>query len=173
MEENKKTAKTKPVNNTEQKPEVINVGEFKTTIAENVNNEPKMVEEEKTVPAKKWWNRFINLKSKPVTNDAKQTKHFAWLAYILFFIPLLINSKSAFVRHNANEGLEINIFDAIAAVLLILGAVLTKQIAWVYLLTIIFTVIGIVLLVLTTVTKVYMIAVTLQGREVSTPWMWN
>lgn len=108
-----------------------------------------------------------------VTEDAKQTKNIAWLAYLLFFIPLLINKDSAFVRHNANEGLEINIFDAVAIILLCVGTCVRTTNAAVHMLLIIFTIIGLGLLVLTLITKIYMIVVTLKGRKVDTPWMWN
>ena len=37
----------------------------------------------------------------------------------------------------------------------------------------IFVIIGAGLLVLTIITKIYMIVATLQGKETSTPWMWN
>lgn len=117
----------------------------------------------------------ITTKEQPtkLNNDAATTKNIAWLAYILFFIPLLINKTSPFVRHHANEGLEINVVDFVAAILLILGATLPTATAWVGLLSVIFTVIGVVLLVLTTVTKLYMIVSTLHGKTVSTPWMWD
>ena len=108
-----------------------------------------------------------------VTEDAKQTKNIAWLAYLLFFIPLLINKDSAFVRHNANEGLEINIFDAIGIVLLCVGTCVRTTNAAAHMLLIIFTIVGLGLLVLTLITKIYMIVVTLKGKKVDTPWMWN
>lgn len=136
----------------------------KTTIADNVNTEPVLTKEE---PVQK------TAKKPELNNDVEQTKKYAWLAYILFFIPLLINSKSPFVRHHANEGLEINIFDAIAGILLVLGAVLPQNIEWVYLLAIIFTFIGFGLFTLTIITKIYMIYSTLQGKTKSTPWMWD
>lgn len=134
-----------------------------TNVKKNVNNKPNMVEEDKKTTKKP-------LK---ISKDAQENKNIAWLAYILFFIPLLINNKSAFVRHHANEGLEINIFDGLAVILLLIGGLVKTSVAWVQLLMIIFSIIGLILLVLTTVTKVYMIVSTLAGKEVSTPWMWN
>ena len=135
--------------------------ENKTTIEKPTETQPTMVAEKKPE------------KQPKLSKDVKENKNIAWLAYLLFFIPLLINKTSPFVRHHANEGLEINIVDFVAAVLLILGATLPTAVAWVGLLTIIFSVIGVVLLVLTTVTKVYMIVSTLHGKAVSTPWMWD
>lgn len=151
-------------------PEVIDLSESKTTIDKNVNTEPKLQEEE---PKKPCCGLFGSKKHSDLPKDVLETKHFAWLAYIFFFIPLLINRTSPFVRHHANEGLEINIFDAIAALLLILGSAIESNVAWIHLLMIIFTVIGTGLLVLTIVTKVYMIITTLQGKSSTTPWMWD
>ncbi len=112
-------------------------------------------------------------KQAEITEDAKQTKHFAWLAYLLFFIPLLISKNSAFVRHNANEGLEINIFDAIGIILTCVGTCVKTSNATAHLLLIICTIVGLGLLVLTIITKIYMIVVSSQGKKVDTPWMWN
>lgn len=108
-----------------------------------------------------------------LSDDVKQTKNIAWLAYILFFIPLLINKNSAYVRHNANEGLEINVFDFIGIVLTILGTCIKTTSTTVHLLLLIFTLVGLGLLVLTTITKIYMIYATLKGKTVETPWMWR
>ena len=120
-------------------------------------------------------NVFVTLKPKspPVTEDSMATKKYAWLAYILFFIPLLINSKSSFVRHNANEGLEINIFDAVGLTLLLCGMLIETADVTGQSLLAICSIIGICLLALTTLTKVYMIIYSSMGRQMSTPWMWN
>jgi hypothetical protein len=107
------------------------------------------------------------------TEDAVQNKNIAWLAYLLFFIPMLINSKSPFVRHHANEGLEINIFDVVGLTLLLVGSLVNSTVAAVHALMIIFVIVGAGLLVLTLITKIYMIVATLQGKETNTPWMWN
>ena len=42
----------------------------------------------------------------------------AWMAYILFFIPLLFKRKNRFVRIHANEGLELNIMEIIGGLLI-------------------------------------------------------
>ena len=114
------------------------------------------------------------VKAKPeLDEDVKATKNIAWLAYLLFFIPLLINKTSPYVRHNANEGLEINVFDFIGTVLLCVGVLVDSANSSVQLLMIIFTIVGLGLLVLTIVTKIYMIIAVLHGKKVDTPWMWN
>lgn len=108
-----------------------------------------------------------------VSADAKSVSSFAWLAYILFFIPLLINRKSAYVRHSANEGLEINFVDVLGIICILVGKFVqpTTLIAEGVLIGLM--IMGSILLVLTTVTKIFMIVATLKGRYVSTPWFWN
>lgn len=120
-------------------------------------------------------NNVVTLKPKkaPVTADSLATRKYAWLAYILFFIPLCINSKSAFVRHNANEGLEINIFDVIGLTLMLCGLLIKSDSVGAQAALAICAIVGICLLALTTLTKVYMIIYAAQGKEMSTPWMWN
>ena len=141
-----------------QETETVEVGTYTQKVAE-----PK--EETTTVATQ-------TQKFQP-SEDAMQNKNIAWLAYLLFFIPLCINSKSAFVRHHANEGLEINIIDVIGLTLLIVGAVVNSANEAVHTLMLIFVLVGIGLLVLTLVTKIYMIVSSLKGKEVSTPWMWD
>lgn len=136
-----------------------------------VNTEAKV--EESVAPAEEKKETVVIKKQAEITEDAKQTKHFAWLAYLLFFIPLLINKNSAFVRHNANEGLEINIFDALGIILTCVGTCVKTDNSTAHLFLIICTIVGLGLLVLTIITKIYMIVVSSQGKKVDTPWMWN
>ena len=52
------------------------------------------------------------------SSDDTDGKGVAWLAYILFFIPLIFAGKKSFVRHHANQGVGINIFDLLAGALI-------------------------------------------------------
>jgi len=168
----------KPLSNETIEKEVVNnpeinnpeIKDSKTTINKNLSTEPTLLEEEPVAVGKKSEPKTVR---DFVKKDIKENKNTAWLAYILFFIPLLINKDSQFIRHHANEGLEINIFDALGLTLLIIGVSVISEVAWVQLLMIIFTVMGIGLLVLTIITKIYMIVTTLQGKYSTTPWMWN
>ena len=108
-----------------------------------------------------------------VAEDIADAKRYAWLSYILFFIPMLINANSPFVRHHANEGLEINIFDAVGLILVLIGALAKPAVASWHALLIIFVLLGSGILILTTITKIYMIYSTLKGKETTTPWMWD
>lgn len=167
-------ANKKPVEKTENT-ESVDVGTFNQKIVEEASNtETETTQTEKTVEATEPTPNKVRIKPKfEPTEDAKQTKNIAWLAYLLFFIPLLINSKSPFVRHHANEGLEINIFDVLGLTLLLVGALVDTTNSAVNGLLLIFVLIGTGLLVLTTITKIYMIVTTLQCKKTNTPWMWN
>lgn len=104
--------------------------------------------------------------------DAKKNKKIAWLAYILFFIPLMINKKSQFVRLHANEGLDVFIIDIFATILVVCGKFIpfTKSLAIVgHLLFLV----GLGLFALTTITKIFQIIRVALGKKNQTPWLWK
>ena len=120
--------------------------------------------------------KFLNLKvrqKKEITEDAKKNRKWAWTAYILFFIPLLINKKSKFMRLHANEGLDVNIIDAIATVLTIVGKVITGTTMLGKSLLMASFFLGLGLLFMTTVTKIVMIICSALGHDHQTPWLWK
>ena len=118
--------------------------------------------------------RIIRENETVITPESiKEGKKCAWLAYILFFIPLLINKSNAYVRHNANEGLEIFIFDVLAGILLLLNAVVNPSNLLVSALLLVGGLVGWALLLLTTITKIYMIFVAWLGKVAQTPWCWK
>lgn len=105
--------------------------------------------------------------------DIKKGKKIAWLAYILFFIPLLFAGKNSYVRFHANEALEINLFDILGVGLLLTGYYVKSTndiLTFALLLSLAF---GIILLILTTLTKVMMIIFSFCGRQKQTPWLWK
>jgi len=130
-------------------------------IDKNIKPEPKLISEKK---AKK---TFI------MSEDARNNRKYAWWAYILFFIPLLINHNSDFVKTHANEGLKINIIDAIALIFLLVGMIATPLAHWVHFMLIIFVWTGLTLFTLTTITKIFMIIIALKGKNKTTPWLPN
>ncbi len=62
-----------------------------------------------------------NNNGKGNSDGSTDGKGVAWLSYILFFIPLLFAGNKPFVRHHANQGLLINIFDVFGITLILLG----------------------------------------------------
>lgn len=103
--------------------------------------------------------------------EVKEGKGVAWLSYILFFIPLLIKGKNNYVRHHANEGLEIFIIDILAVALFCVGYIVKNDNTWINLVLMISLIAGVVLLILTTITKIVMIFMCIAGKEARTPWL--
>jgi len=104
--------------------------------------------------------------------DVKQNKKIAWLAYILFFIPLCINKKSPFVRLHANEGLDVFVIDVVASILMICGKFIkfsTTAAIFGHLMFLF----GIGLFALTSITKIFQIIQVLRGKKNQTPWLWK
>ena len=137
--------------------------------SQNEENKEKLV----VLSKKDKFKKFLNLKEKqektPVDDDAKKARSYAWLAYILFFIPLFINRKNSFVKFHANEGLEINIIDIIGLVLILVGSLVKPT----SIITILLVIIGCGLLTLTLITKIIMIIHSIRGKRKQTPWFFN
>ena len=102
--------------------------------------------------------------------DIKAGKGVAWLAYILFFIPLLFNGKNPFVRWHANEGLELNLLDILGAGLLVAGWLLKSDNVLISTIYLMMVTIGAIIIALTTFTKLVMIIFCLSGKEARNPW---
>lgn len=75
----------------------------------------KMGEDIKPVKARHRAKENISLDKMEVLSG----RGIAWMAYILFFIPLLFKRKNRFVRIHANEGLDVNIVEIISTLLVL------------------------------------------------------
>ena len=143
--------------------------------SENSGEQPMFVvgEEEKSDKKGKKEKKKKH-ENKCTPEEIKQGKSIAWLAYILFFIPLLINRKNNFVRHHANEGMEVFFIDILGAALIVVGKIVKPgENSIINLLLMISLIAGVVLLILTTLTKLVLIVMSLLGKEARSPWMWN
>lgn len=103
-------------------------------------------------------------------------KKVAWLAYILFFIPLLFKRKNRFVRLHANEGLELNIMELISALLIgqyFLLPTLTTLTGTLGTISLIGGIIGAGLAGACILTLPVMLILALCGKQVETPWLWH
>ena len=183
----KENSKSKQSSNMEDLVPTVKIQEDKLIEEENVsnesvvnennieNNKEQNIQEEKiaVVSKKDKFKKFLNLKEKQektaIDEDAKQARGYAWLAYILFFIPLFINRKNSFVRFHANEGLEVNIIDLIGLTLTLVGALIKPA----SLITILLVVLGIGLLSLTLITKIIMIIHSVRGKRKQSPWFFK
>lgn len=140
---------------------------------QEVKSEQSSTNKTIVITKKDKFKKFLNLKEKqekPKEDiEAKQAKGYAWLAYILFFIPLFINRKNSFVKFHANEGLEINIIDIISIIFILIGA-LVKPVS---IITILLVILGVGLLSLTFITKIIMIIHSIRGLRKKSPWLFN
>ena len=135
---------------------------------EHYHEQPKYMVNDKNIVGKNKKPKYPQ--STSTKEDVKAGKGVAWLAYILFFIPLLFKGKNPFVRWHANEGLELNLLDILGAGLLTAGWLLKSDdivLSTVYL---IMVTIGAILIALTTLTKLIMIIFCLSGKEARNPW---
>ncbi len=105
--------------------------------------------------------------------EIREAKGYAWLAYLLFFIPLLINRKNRFVRCHANEGLEINIMELLGGVLLLPYFLMTDVTGGMATATFIMALVGFVLLGMCLLTIIPMMICAMCGLQFQIPWLWR
>jgi len=132
--------------------------------------EPMYIMDEKEI-GKRGKGKFKAKGNTIASDQIKSGKGVAWLAYILFFIPLLLKGKNAFVRHHANEGLCINIIDVIGLVLFFVGDKVSVANKWAEVALTLTMVVGIAIIALTTITKLSLIIMTLFGKEANNPFI--
>lgn len=106
-------------------------------------------------------------------DDIKSGKGIAWLAYIIFFIPLLFNGKNKYVRWHANEGFELFLMDIIGAGLFCVGWFLKSSNAIYTILLLASLTAGAVVVALSVFTRIAMIPFALAGKEVQHPWLFH
>lgn len=105
--------------------------------------------------------------------EIKEAKGYAWLGYLLFFLPLLINRKNRFARIHANEGLELNMME-ILGVLLILPYFLLKDVPEIWVtVEFVAVLVGVVLLGMCALTIIPMMICAMCGLQFQTPWLWK
>jgi hypothetical protein len=101
----------------------------------------------------------------------------AWLAYFLFFIPLLFKRKNRFVRLHANEGLELNIVELLSAILIgqyfLLPRVMETMSSTMSTISMWACIIGAGLLGACILTIIPMIIFALFGKNPENPWLWH
>lgn len=104
-------------------------------------------------------------------------RKIAWMAYILFFIPLLIRKNNRFVRLHANEGLELNIMEIISGLMVGQYFLLPKLIESLSekasMVSFIVCMIGVGLLGACALTCVISLIASLFGNQHQTPWLWK
>ena len=132
--------------------------------------EPMVVLSDEEVGKKKNSKKNDPNTAKSTPEERKAGRKVAWLSYILFFIPLLFMRHNSFVRHHANEGLELNIMDIFAVAFILIPRFVKSTNQWVELGFVIATIVGIVLAALSIITKLFLIIFSFAGKEASSPW---
>ena len=104
-------------------------------------------------------------------------KKIAWMAYILFFLPLLIKKNNRFVRIHANEGLELNILELVGGLLVGQYFLLPKFVenisANLSMVSLIVCWVGAALVGVCLLTCVISLVASLFGNQHQTPWLWK
>ena len=108
-----------------------------------------------------------------IPEDRASGRKVAWLAYILFFIPLLFMGNNTFVRHHANEGLELNIMEVVAAGLIIPFFVITAETEAILYTLVAMFVAGVMLAIILVVCFVMSVVLSLCGQTSSLPFFWG
>lgn len=105
--------------------------------------------------------------------EIKEGKGIAWLAYLLFFIPLFFKRNNRFVRHHANEGLELNIMEILGVALILPYFLLTNLSQTLQLVVIILALCGVVIIGMCILTIPFMMLFSLCGLQFQNPWLWK
>ena len=111
-------------------------------------------------------------KSTVTSNDVKGGRWVAWMAYIVFFLPLIFMGKNSFVRHHADNGLCYNLIDAVGVGLIFLDKIKYFEESnnkWVALAIMLATILGFMIVALMALIKVVSILISWAGREVKNP----
>ena len=104
--------------------------------------------------------------------EIKDGKGVAWLAYLLFFLPLIVNRNNRFVRLHANEGLELNIMEIVGAALFLPFFLLTAT-GTLHTVLLISAILGFVILAACALTILPMMICALLGIQIQIPWLWK
>ena len=103
------------------------------------------------------------------TMEIREGRGIAWLAYLLFFIPLLLNKTNRYVRLHANVGLELNILEILSAILILPKLLITTVTGTLANVFTIMSLVGIVLLATCAICIIPMIIGAMLGKPYQRP----
>lgn len=105
--------------------------------------------------------------------EIKEGKGVAWLAYILFFIPLLFKRNNRYVRLCANNGLRLNLIEIIGGILFSLQFFIKDVADKTQLIITVCGVVGLAILGACAIMIIPMIIYTMCGGQFNMPWLWK
>lgn len=129
-------------------------------------NEEVVTKKEKKSRTKKRPD-YINL----TKEEVKSGRGVAWLAYILFFIPLIFNGKNRFVRIHANEGLDLNIAELIGGLLILPFFLISNPTGIIEIIVYVAGILGLVVLAACALTIIPVMIGALCGAQFQIPWL--
>lgn len=110
---------------------------------------------------------YINL----TKDEVNSGRGVAWLAYILFFIPLIFKGKNRFVRIHANEGLDLNIAELIGGLLILPFFLISNPTGVTEIVVYIAGILGLVVLAACALTIIPVMIGALCGAQFQIPWL--
>lgn len=124
-----------------------------------------------TEQAKELVGNTINVyEEKNSKQSLPQSRYYAWTAYIIFFLPFIINPKDEFVDYHTNNAIKLLMLDIISFIMIALGlAVKSITNLFLTMVSLTFIVGAIILLCATTITKIYMIYQSIKGQYTELP----
>lgn len=104
-------------------------------------------------------------------DEVNSGRGVAWLAYILFFIPLIFKGKNRFVRIHANEGLDLNIAELIGGLLILPFFLISNPTGITEILVYVAGILGLVVLSACALTIIPVMIGALCGAQFQIPWL--
>lgn len=134
--------------------------------------------EEKKLPPTGYENVNVDIgkltkvsKAKKVEMEKGTGRKTAWLAYILFFIPLLFKRKNSFVKFHVIQGLKIDILTLAGLACFFVGNFVQIPVQYGALIMMAVKFVGLIIAGVGVVTKIIMMIVAMCGGKLCVPWI--
>lgn len=134
--------------------------------------------EEKKLPPTGYENVNVDVgqlttvsKAKKVEMEKGTGRKTAWLAYILFFIPLLFKRKNSFVKFHVIQGLKIDILTLVGLACFFVGSFVQIPVQYGALIMMVVKFVGLIIAGVGVVTKIIMMIVAMCGGKLCVPWI--
>lgn len=133
----------------------------------NMETEERIKTKKEKKEKKKRRPDYINL----TKDEVNSGRGVAWLAYILFFIPLIFKGKNRFVRIHANEGLDLNIAELIGGLLILPFFLISNPTGITEIVVYVAGILGLVVLSACALTIIPVMIGALCGAQFQIPWL--
>lgn len=104
-------------------------------------------------------------------DEVRSGRGIAWMAYILFFLPLIFKGKNRFVRIHANEGLDLNIAELVGALLVLPFFLVSNPTGILEIVIYVAGILGLVVLCACALTIIPMMLLSMCGAQFQIPWL--